>query len=158
MKSKNLVGQRFGRLVVLERTRHNGKVAWKCQCDCGNKSVVTTYCLTHKTISCGCYRYEKWKESQDKISRDAEEKKKIDLLGKRLGKLLVKSYNSSTDKYICECTCGSVVSRARSTLLYGGRRNIHCCDKCVGDAFVNDTVGKRFGILTVVASDRLSNL
>lgn len=37
----NLIGQRFGRLVVLERAENkNSHVYWLCQCDCGNKTVA----------------------------------------------------------------------------------------------------------------------
>ena len=37
-KIKDLTGQRFGKLTVLEITeeRRNRQVVWKCQCDCGN--------------------------------------------------------------------------------------------------------------------------
>lgn len=55
--SYNLLGERFGKLVVIEKTeeRKNGYVVWKCQCDCGNICYKNTYLLTQgKAISCGC--------------------------------------------------------------------------------------------------------
>jgi hypothetical protein len=56
--SPNLVGQRFGHLMVL--SRHGSKknnVVWRCQCDCGNISLVTTNGLrTGDHTSCGCRR------------------------------------------------------------------------------------------------------
>lgn len=55
-------GQRFGRLVVVEQAGRNDlkKVLWRCQCDCGNLTVVTSGCLvTGNTTSCGCYLQEK---------------------------------------------------------------------------------------------------
>jgi hypothetical protein len=41
---KDLQGQRFGKLVVLEITdqRNNGAVVWKCKCDCGNIAYVSS--------------------------------------------------------------------------------------------------------------------
>ena len=57
----NLTGQRFGRLVVLERDYSKKTTAWKCQCDCGNIAVVTTKNLRQKgysTKSCGCLNRE----------------------------------------------------------------------------------------------------
>ena len=35
-KPKNLIGQKFNRLTVLEDTgkRKNGSVVWLCRCDC----------------------------------------------------------------------------------------------------------------------------
>ena len=58
--AQDLTGKRFGRLVVIERTENRGeKVAWKCQCDCGNISTATTDMLkSGRTKSCGCYSRE----------------------------------------------------------------------------------------------------
>jgi hypothetical protein len=52
----DLVGQRFGRLVVAERagSRH-WKPDWRCICDCGGTTIVTGYNLrAGVTTSCGC--------------------------------------------------------------------------------------------------------
>lgn len=54
---KNLIGKRFGKLVVLEKTskRCGGCVVWKCKCDCGNITFVQTNNLTQgNSTSCGC--------------------------------------------------------------------------------------------------------
>lgn len=56
--TKNLIGKRFGRLVVLEmledRNKH-GRILYRCKCDCGNEVIALAYCLTqHHTSSCGC--------------------------------------------------------------------------------------------------------
>lgn len=41
MKLRDLVGQRFGRLLVLERAHNRaGRAAWTCECECGNQTVV----------------------------------------------------------------------------------------------------------------------
>lgn len=54
---KNLVGHRFGRLVVISitdlRTAGNN-VMWRCKCDCGNTTLVSSSHLRSDTISCGC--------------------------------------------------------------------------------------------------------
>ena len=53
------IGQRFGRLTVKEKTRKNGKVAWECECDCGNTTILRTGDLTSgNTKSCGCLANE----------------------------------------------------------------------------------------------------
>nr|DAQ16244.1 MAG TPA: hypothetical protein [Caudoviricetes sp.] len=60
--SKSLVGKRFGRLTVIEDTGEKQGTAkmWLCHCDCGNTLKVRTDSLTGgKTISCGCYLYDK---------------------------------------------------------------------------------------------------
>jgi hypothetical protein len=54
---KNIVGQRFGLLVVLKPRgvdRHS-KMRWLCACDCGNTSIAIGCDLrSGKTNSCGC--------------------------------------------------------------------------------------------------------
>jgi len=61
MKKNNLVGQRFGKLLVLGETtkRYRGNVYWLCQCDCGNTWVALGSNLKQgQTRSCGCLRKE----------------------------------------------------------------------------------------------------
>lgn len=60
-KSLKLEGQRFGRLVVLDRDGHDnhGHVTWRCLCDCGNEKTVTGISLKKGvTKSCGCLHRE----------------------------------------------------------------------------------------------------
>jgi len=61
---KNLIGQRFGKLIVLESagTKVRGKNfkrtdrIWLCRCDCGKKITKRTSSLQpNKMSSCGCY-------------------------------------------------------------------------------------------------------
>lgn len=54
----NLIGQRFGKLVVIERAEsRRGRACWKCQCDCGNiKEVCSMELKRGETLSCGCIR------------------------------------------------------------------------------------------------------
>ena len=62
MKPLDLIGKRFGALVVTERIGSKwGHSLWKCQCDCGTVCERTANQLTLNTmISCGC----KTKEAQ----------------------------------------------------------------------------------------------
>lgn len=60
--TKNLIGQRFGRLIVTEKTeqRQYRHVVWKCICDCGNATLVSGgSLLSGRTQSCGCLLNEK---------------------------------------------------------------------------------------------------
>lgn len=59
-KPENLVGQRFGRLVVLEDTKimvpKRTQTYQKCLCDCGNIVIVPkSYLKSEHTRSCGCW-------------------------------------------------------------------------------------------------------
>lgn len=60
-KLVDLTGQRFGRLVVLERagSDNNKNAMWLCQCDCGNTTITSGKRLRHgETQSCGCLHQE----------------------------------------------------------------------------------------------------
>lgn len=59
----DLTGERFGRLLVLERAQGMAGVArWRCKCDCGNETIVRAASLRRKvgtpTRSCGCLHTE----------------------------------------------------------------------------------------------------
>lgn len=59
LKSENLIGQKFGRLTVIDIVKCDGKTKCKCQCTCGNISYAVPYSLTSGgTKSCGCYMNE----------------------------------------------------------------------------------------------------
>ncbi len=68
---KDLTGQRFGRLTVIEYSHTHGKRAyWKCRCDCGNYSVAMgKNLLSGKTKSCGCLMRERAAEHMGKVGR-----------------------------------------------------------------------------------------
>lgn len=58
----DLIGEKYGRLAVLEKLseRRNKSVVWRCQCDCGNVVDVTTGELrSGRHLSCGCYQRER---------------------------------------------------------------------------------------------------
>lgn len=57
MRPIDLTGQRFGRLVVVERAGSNahGAAMWRCVCDCGGEARVRGDGLrSGRTRSCGC--------------------------------------------------------------------------------------------------------
>jgi hypothetical protein len=59
MSRKNIVGERYGKLVVIEFSHldQNDKARWRCKCDCGNEIFPATGYLTiGDTTSCGCSR------------------------------------------------------------------------------------------------------
>lgn len=120
-KIKDLTGQRFGHLTVLEITdqRKNRQVVWKCRCDCGNITYVVGQALrTGHTTTCGC----SWKQER------AE-----DLKGKRFGKLTVLSRNydkQSKDRisfWNCKCDCGNMRIVSSRMLRNGKTFACHNC-------------------------------
>lgn len=62
MKALDLVGQRFGKLVVVSRaeTLSKGNARWNCVCDCGGTTTVQGGTIrTGRQLSCGCLQREK---------------------------------------------------------------------------------------------------
>lgn len=63
-KVRDLTGQTFGKLTVIERagSDKHGNALWKCQCDCSEKNIITvvSYDLINgHTKSCGCLKIER---------------------------------------------------------------------------------------------------
>jgi hypothetical protein len=76
---RDLTGERFGRLLVIERNGYNKhhQLLWLCQCDCGNYKNTLGFVLGRgECESCGCLKKEsiakvnyKHGKSQDGIYR-----------------------------------------------------------------------------------------
>lgn len=65
METKDLTGQKFGKLTVIEKTEPHvtpsgsRQICWNCLCDCGNPKyikVTTNHLITGHTKSCGCLK------------------------------------------------------------------------------------------------------
>ena len=59
---KDLTGQIFGRLTVLEHVGNNKhrQARWRCRCSCGAEVIVAGYSLrSGNTTSCSCLKLEK---------------------------------------------------------------------------------------------------
>jgi hypothetical protein len=57
MKKIEMIGKRFGKLVVIEEIskNKNGHIKYLCQCDCGNTcEVFGTHLRENKIVSCKC--------------------------------------------------------------------------------------------------------
>jgi hypothetical protein len=56
----DLAGKKFSRLFVVCRAENKGKhVSWKCLCDCGSETVVSsTHLSSGHSKSCGCFSIE----------------------------------------------------------------------------------------------------
>ncbi len=61
MRAVDIAGERFGRLLAVERVgaTPRGQATWRVICECGTERVVpATQLLQGKTLSCGCLRQE----------------------------------------------------------------------------------------------------
>ena len=139
----NLVGKRFGQVVVLEETdeREKNYKLWLCRCDCGNTVKVSTYNLLHKShVSCGCSE----KKYPNKRGRIAE-----DLTGQRFGKLVVEEKSGHKNGRVCWkciCDCGNYCEVTSPQLKTGKTKSCGCLRE---ELLHNrkDITGERFGRL-----------
>ena len=118
---KDLTGQKFGRLKVIERVDNNkyGKAMWKCRCVCGNEVIVVGYHLRGgHTKSCGCLQKE-----------EVRKRKFIDLTGQRFGRLIVIKHvytKNRTPFWLCKCDCGTEVNVRGNSLKSGRTKSCGC--------------------------------
>lgn len=66
MARENLVGRKFGRLLVLEEYGRSdkGDRLWLCKCECGNSKISSTSSLNRGVKSCGCIRDDQRKKKK----------------------------------------------------------------------------------------------
>jgi hypothetical protein len=99
----NLLGQKFGKLTVIERVSNdqNRHVRWKCKCDCGNEVIIRGYSLINGTKSCGCLQKEKMQE------------RRLDLTNQKFGKLTaikpIHLQSTGVAGWLCQCECGNII-------------------------------------------------
>lgn len=139
----NLIGQRFGRLTVIERASNSNadKARWKCLCDCGGYTIATTSSLRNgNTNSCGCFRRDRINEYWDENGTD--------LVGQRFGKLTVIKKSETRGrhkevKWVCRCDCGNETLVPANNLKSGGTQSCGCIRH-------KNILRERFGRLTVI--------
>lgn len=114
---KDLTGQRFGKLTVLQETKkrdRDGNVIWSCRCDCGRMTEASSGSLTKgMKKSCGCLKYPPLK----------------DWVGRRFGKLTVISYAGKRiggHYWHCRCDCGKELDVRQTYLQCGHTKSCGC--------------------------------
>lgn len=127
---KELIGERFGRLEVIEISNKrdlSGNIYWKCRCDCGNIVIVQGRNLRNgRTKSCGCYKKDLWDEHTKETFKD--------MMGERYGCLTVigrgedyiSKNNKHTPTWICKCDCGKTTRTTRTNLINGKTKYCGC--------------------------------
>ena len=126
-KKLDLVGQRFGRLTVLEAMPPESQ---KCMCDCGNILNVRTSNLTNgNTKSCGCLQKDRTSETSF-----------ISLIGNKYGKLTViervENNRFGHVCYRCKCDCGGETIVDAGNLRQGITSSCGCV-KSKGEMIIN---------------------
>ena len=122
----NLVGQRFGELIVTERGQNTlrGIARWTCRCNCGAIVLVSGLKLRKNLrTSCGCITKKQKLLAAQKA-----------YIGERFTELTVKAVHKTDTgfKCKCECTCGGTTIAPLSELKSGKRKSCGCLRKRKG--------------------------
>jgi hypothetical protein len=135
----DLVGQRFGALVVVDSKQIVGRhkhLEHLCQCDCGNTKIFSTSNLKCRVArSCGCLST-----------------KFVDLTGMKFGEYTVLSvvrdkrsnFNGKVIvEWLCECSCGhrAVHNTVAIKSIYGC---FNCSEKCKAKFHGLEEISKTF--------------
>jgi hypothetical protein len=137
-KYVDLTARVFGRWTVVERVPGDGKVRYKCRCECGNTGTIRGTSLTSgDTTSCGCFRREQTFK---------------DLTGKTFGRLTVieRIGAGSPTIWLVRCSCGVEKTVQSGVLLNGDTTSCGCYNR---EIHTKDLVGQTFGRLTVLRRD-----
>lgn len=124
LKKKNLVGQVFGKLTVIDYTNDvssGGSALWKCRCECGKLTYASTEGLrTGDNRTCG--RTQCRNASQLQYEQQ--------MIGKKFGKLTVISKNENKGKYgslwNCICECGNTYVATTNHLITHNTQSCGC--------------------------------
>lgn len=125
-KKINLVGNKYGRLLVTEMkydymlNGHNRTVCL-CECDCGNELIESASKLTHgRRTSCGCETKER-----------REKKRRAEYIGKKYGRLEVIDVFAidGKTKCTCLCECGNIITTGAGNLKGGNTKSCGCLRK-----------------------------
>lgn len=122
----DLTGKKLGRWTILyatEKRTKNRQILYHCKCECGNEKDVDAYTLrSGQSKSCGCLNLELFKERSNL--------NKIDLTGKRFGKLVamypIYSKEGKHTKWHCVCDCGNECDIDMGNLRSGKSQSCGC--------------------------------
>lgn len=117
-QTSNLIGQRFGRLIVEKKVpSKSNRARWLCKCDCGQyKEVDGNHLKRNEILSCGCYHKEI-------VANYNTNQKLVDLTNQKFGKLTVLYRGDNIGEqptWICRCDCGTITHPIMGTNLRRG--------------------------------------
>ena len=94
-KIKNVKGQRYGKLVVIDfKEIKNHRAMWNCKCDCGNLTIACIDSLTSgDKKSCGCIHKEQL------LKRNIKHNLCKSKLYKRWRTIKTRCYNKNSQDY-----------------------------------------------------------
>ena len=146
-KIKDLKGQRFGKLTVIDRYENtkSGRVRWLCKCDCGNTVVRASDSLKWgDTFSCGCNK----KYNEELTGKTYNRLTVVEFAERRKGKIYLK----------CKCSCGNETIVEKYSLVHGNTKSCGCLiSESSHNTHFEDLSGMRYGKLLVLSREKSKN-
>lgn len=147
-RSIDMQGQRFGKLLVIDKLKIEGKrgLSWACKCDCGKETIAFGgHLRAGKRVSCGCQAEEKIEASGVNLlfsiyKRKSKLKSRIFNLSYDDFRILIKG-----DCYYCGVVPSQKIERQKTDkvqIIYNGidRKDssigyvkdncVSCCKRC----------------------------
>lgn len=132
MKEINIIGSKYGKLIVIKKDEKKIRCSYICECECGRiKSIRKENLIYGLSKSCGCMAG----------------RRKKNLRGKRFGFLTIISELPNINgrvQWLCHCDCGNKKNIRLDSLNNGNTKSCGC--------WVNkkDLMGEKFGRLLVI--------
>lgn len=150
--SNDLVGQKFGKLTVIERrgSDKGNNAIFLCKCECGKEKEILGLSLkSGGTKSCGCLvSYNPETAKNKRLNTDRK------TIGKKNGMLTPTKRvvgNNGQYAYECKCDCGNVVVRNIDGVLAGKFTSCGChFEREYLDNLKKEMIGKKFNRLTII--------
>lgn len=144
-------GNKYSRLLVIDKVKIKGHWKWHCQCDCGNEiNVSGTMLRSGNTKSCGCLQKERATESNLKRGKI--------LPNQKFGKLTtiefipdIRPDTNQTGRWLCKCDCGNEIYITGNKLKTTPNASCGCFQR--EQASLRQVVREeenRYGLLTVI--------
>lgn len=155
-KPKDRTGERYGKLVCLERGPLIDRLyQWKCQCDCGNIVMRSPTGLGKKS-SCGC--------SINERLREQARAKILDLTGTGSGMLVyigeAERAKHGGRRIKVRCGCGTEKVVIADSYISGEYKSCGCFGRHVRTQATHkriDVTGEKYGMLTAIRFDHTHN-
>ena len=155
---KDITNQKFGTLLVLEKTDKRAKdssIIWKCQCNCGNiieRNGVELRRARNKNQSCPECAKKITKQALSNYNKNNRSSRFIDETGKTYGHLTVlsedfdkekeKNYSRAFWKVKCDCEQQTIFTVAGESLRQGLTTSCGCQSRSIGETTIRNLLLK----------------
>ena len=141
-KFKDLIGKKFGKLLVLEldmdRIKNDSKnrIYYICQCDCGKILSVRQDSLTSRgdNASCGCTEFEDLSGQIFDMLTVISYYDTIEIKGE--------TYTANKRRWKCQCSCGNIIIVREDNLLNGISGSCGCRKESISEQKTREILQK----------------